>query len=366
MIDLDHHAASLLVPSAVRAMQAALRAPAASPSSAHALGRAARAVLERSREGVAHALGAAPADVVFTSGGTEALALGILGLARGARRIVTSTLEHPAVTRALERRERDGVEVVRASPAELAAKVERGVSLVVAQHANHETGEILPLEAVASACRAHGVPLLVDACQSFGKLSVASLTGALGATAVAVAASKIGGPSGAGALWVRRDEPLEPLLSGGAQERGRRAGTPGLVALAGFGAAAAELEARLGAMPAIAARRDRLEAGLQALGAVSNAARGPRLPTVTNVSFRGWRGPALVAALDLEGLCASSGAACSSGLDAPSPVLLAAFPAEPWRAASALRLSLGPETTDEDIEAALAVLARVVPRRGPG
>ncbi len=366
MIDLDHHAASLLVPSASRAMEAALRAPAASPSSAHALGRAARAVLERARDAVAHALGAAPADVVFTSGGTEALALGIAGIARGARRIVTSTLEHPAVVRALEERERGGVEVVRLSPSEIAERIDGSVSLVVAQHANHETGEILPLEAVAAACRASRVPVLVDACQSFGKLPLAALTGALGVTAVAVAASKIGGPSGAGALLVRRDEPLEPLLRGGAQERGRRAGTPGLVALAGFGAAAAEIATRLEAMSAVGARRDRLEAGLLALGAVSNAPVGPRLSTVTNVSFRGWRGPALVAALDLEGLCASSGAACSSGLDAPSPVLLAAFPDEPWRAASALRLSLGPETTDEEIDGALAVLERVVlrPRHG--
>lgn len=364
MIYLDHHAATPLVPAAVRAMEAAMRMPAASPSSTHAAGRAARAELERARDRVAGALGAAPADVVLTSGGTEALALAISGIAVGARRIVTSTLEHPAVTRAVERREHAGSQVVRVSLELLGRSIDASAGLVVVQHANHETGEVLPLPEIAGVCAAHGVPLVLDACQSFGKLALDVRAFGSGVAAVAVAASKIGGPAGAGALWVARGIAPEPLILGGAQERGRRAGAPALTAHAGFGAAALEIDTRLCTMPAIAARRDRLEAGLIALGAVSNApTAAPRLPTVSNVSFRAWRGVALVAALDLEGLAASSGAACSSGLDAPSPVLRAAFPEEPWRAASALRLSLGPETTDDDVSLALEIVQRVVTRR---
>lgn len=329
-----------------------------SPSSIHAAGRAAKAVLERARDAVAAALGASSADVVATSGGSESITLAVLGLAPGATKVVTSHLEHPAVARAVDRREARGAAVVRAALRDVAAAVDAGVGLVVVQHANHETGEIAPLDEIRERCRSLGVPLVVDACQSFGKLPF----DVAGITAVAVAASKIGGPAGAGALYVERGATLDPLVLGGAQERGRRAGAPGLVAWAGFGAAAGALDARLAAMPSISEKRDRLERGLLALGAVSNAP-AERLSTVTNVSFRSWRGTALVAALDLEGLCASSGAACSSGLDTPSPVLLASFPDEPWRAASALRLSLGPETTDAEIDSALAIAQRVLARR---
>jgi cysteine desulfurase len=135
-----------------------------------------------------------------------------------------------------------------------------------------------------------------------------------------------------------------------------------VLALVGFGAAAQQVSARLAAMPALADLRDRLEHAAQALGAVVNGAEAARVATVTNLSFRGWRGEILVAALDVEGLCASSGAACSSGLGAPSPVLGALYPAEPWRAESALRLSLGLGTAASDVEGAISVLARVLSR----
>jgi cysteine desulfurase len=153
---------------------------------------------------------------------------------------------------------------------------------------------------------------------------------------------------------------------GGKHERGRRAGSPDLLAAVGFGAACTVLGERLAAMPRIARLRAELEAGLLALGAVRNAEVGPRVATVSSVSLRGAAGEALVAALDLDGLCAASGAACSSGLSEPSPVLLAMYPSEAWRAGSALRLSLGPETSSAEVAAALAVLGRVVPRARPG
>ena len=155
---------------------------------------------------------------------------------------------------------------------------------------------------------------------------------------------------------------LRARAVGGGQERGRRAGSPDPVALAGFGVAAELLVERLAAQARIAAQRDRLEAAAVGLGAVVNAAAGPRVATVTNVSFKGRTGPAMVAALDLEGVCCSSGAACSSGLNEPSPVLRAMHPGEPWRAESAVRFSFGPEISDIDIEFAIEALRKVLSR----
>ena len=226
--------------------------------------------------------------------------------------------------------------------------------------AGRETGALLDAEGAAQVCHQRGVPLLLDATQALGKVSVD--VGVLPGASLALAASKLGGPCGAGALVTPRGITLEPLLVGGGQERGRRAGTPNVRALAGFGGACEAIPARLAAMPAVAARRDRLERFLVERGALLSATQGPRVATVSHAALRGWRGPALLAALDLEGLMASSGAACSSGVDGPSRAILAAYPDEPWRASAALRLSLGPETSDEEVELALAALARVLDR----
>ena len=363
MIYLDHHAATPLSAAAVRAMENAREVGWANPSSVHAAGRRARRVLEDAREEIAAAISAAAPDVVLTGGGTEACNLGVLGLAAGIRRVVTTPIEHPAVAAAIARL---GVEVV-----QLAA-IEGGVpgpseipaldadTLVAMQWVNHETGSIIDVRAWAEACVAAGARMFVDATQALGKVPVSVLE--VPADALALAAHKIGGPAGAGALFARRGRDIAPLLAGGAQERGRRPGTPDAVAHAGLGAACAEVGGRLAAMPAIAERRDRLEAALLELGAVRNAPTAPRVATATNVSVRGWKGETLVAALDIEGVCASSGAACSSGLSEPSPVIAAMHPGELWRAASALRLSLGPETTDVEIEQAIGVLRAVLPR----
>ncbi len=366
MIYLDHHAAT--PPSAAaRAVMEEVRAVTwANPASVHAAGRRARAVLEAARERVAAALGGRPADVVLVGGGTEACNLGVLGLGRAARRIVTTAVEHPAVARAVQRLAEGGAEVTRLDapggavpgPGDTPLDPE---TLVAIQWVNHETGTVLPVEAWAAAARRAGAAVFVDATQALGKIPVD--VGALGADAVAVASHKVGGPAGAGALWVARGREPTPLFAGGAQERGRRPGSPDVVAQAGFGAACAEVDARLGAMAAVAARRDRLEATLVALGAVVNGAGAARVATATNVSVPGWTGEALVAALDVEGVCASSGAACSSGVSEPSPVLARMAPDEPWRARASLRLSLGPETTDDDVDRAAHVLGRVISRR---
>jgi len=381
VIYLDHHAAAPATPGVRRAMADAEEVAWANPSSVHAAGRRARAVLEGAREAIAAAIGARPADVVLTAGGTDACNLGLRGLvAEGAGPgFVRTATEHPAVeaTMADLAAGRGAEPVSVAVPAgvppdpsllaqTLRALGDRGVAgasvLVAIQWVNHEVGTVFPIPRYAEVCRSHGARLFVDGTQALGRFPV-DVAG-LGAHAVAFAAHKIGGPAGAGALWVDRAVSLRPAVTGGAQERGRRGGTPDVRAQAGFRGAVEALPDRLRAGPDMARRRDALEAATVRLGGVVNGDAGPRVPTVTNASFRRWQGAALVAALDLEGLAASSGAACSSGLDAPSPVLEAMYPDAPWRAGAALRLSVGPETSDEDVAEAVRLLERVVPRAG--
>ncbi len=357
MIYLDHHAASPMDEAVLGAIDDARGRAWANPSSAHAAGRAARSVLEAARDEIARAISAAPADVVLTGGGTEACNLGVLGLHRGGT-IVTTSIEHPAVAEPLRALEARGANVIRVLTLEAFDQAIRGASLAAIQWVNHETGSIFPIEAMAERCRAAGVPLFVDATQALGKVPVDV---AIRATAIALASSKIGGPPAAGALWIARDAPLTAQLLGGAQERGRRAGTPDPALHAGFGAACRSVAARLAAMPEVAARRDRIERALCELGAAINGV-GPRVATALNVSVPRWRGTSLVAALDLEGVCASSGAACSSGVDEPSPVVRALHP-EPWRAEAALRVTLAPSTTDAEIDDAIDAIRRVVGRK---
>jgi len=371
VIYLDHHAATPVCDAARDVMRQASEAAWANPSSIHRAGRAAKALVERARVAVAGSIGAQAADVIFAGGGTEACNLAVLGLAHDLppdSEILTTEVEHPAVERALQSLQARGVRLRRLplpggrAPARevFAGWLEERTRLAVIQWVNHETGSILPVEAYAQACAERGIPLVVDASQAYGKLPVD--VARLGASAVVLTSSKIGGPTGASALWLERCRELAPLIHGGAQERGRRPGTPDVLALVGFGAAAAQVPARLTAMQGLAPLRDSLEQAAQAAGGHVNGAAGPRVATVTNVSFRGWRGEILVAALDLEGLCASSGAACSSGLGAPSPVLTAMYPEAPWRAESALRLSLGPTTQPHEITHASEILRRVLAR----
>lgn len=369
MIYLDHHAATP-TPELVRQAMADASATAwANPSSTHRAGQASRQLLEKARELVAQSIGAAPADMVLTGGGTEACNLGIRGLARGCRKIITTAVEHPAVTESVHHLARDGREVsvlpvpagTPPDPSELARHLSED-TLVAVQWVNHETGTLFPVHEYARTCRARGARLFIDATQALGKIPVD--VSSLGADAVAFAAQKIGGPAGAGACWVRRGIELDAVLDGGSQERGRWPGTPDTLSMVGFGAAASMTEQRLDRQPAIAALRDRLEARLLELGAVPNA-REPRTATVCNVSLRDWKGALLVAALDVERVCVSAGAACSSGLQGPSAVILAMYPDEQWRAGSAVRISLGIETTEPDIDLASLAFQRVLSRGQP-
>lgn len=371
----DHHAATPLLPEARLAMVRAHEVGWANPASPHQAGRAARSVLEASRAAVADALAVTPNEVLLTSGGTEACNLGVRGLAEGVSRVVVGAAEHPAVMQAAKFLASSGVELCTLpvtdgtpmSVEELRPKLDE-TTLLAVQSVNHETGTVFPVHEYAALCEAVGARLFVDASQAMGKVEMPVPEGA---HAAAIAACKFGGPPGAGALIVRRGVHLEPLLVGGGQERGLRPGAPDLAAHAGFAAALRGLPERLAAQPRIGRFRDALEAVLCDAGAVVNGIPAdvgravPRVATVTNCSVRGWRGEVLVAALDLEGVCVAAGAACSSGVSEPSPVLLAMHPDAPWRASSALRVSLGLETSQETVDAVSSALSRVLSRKAP-
>jgi cysteine desulfurase len=370
VIYLDHHAAAPMPETVWHAMEQAAAIAWANPSSTHAAGRASKQLLEQAREEVASAIGASPADVILTGGGTEACNLGIRGLADGRGLVVSTKVEHPAVARSARRLEREGRQLVLLdvlagnSPGarELAAHL-GPQTLVAIQWVNHETGTIFPIERYAEVCRERGALLFVDATQALGKLPID--VGTLGADAVAIAAQKIGGPAGAGACWVRRGLDLAPVLEGGSQERGRRPGTPDTLSMVGFGAACRLVGDRLEAQSRLAALRERIENDLTGLGALANG--GPRrTATVSNLSFSGWEGSVLAAALDLEGVCVSTGAACASGLQEPSEVIRAMYPDAQWRAGSAVRISLGMETTSREIGVASDAFRCVLARGGGG
>lgn len=364
----DHHAATPLDRRVARVMERLLGEPLGNPASPHAAGRRARAVLEEARARVARAVNARPSEVVLTSGGTEACNLGVLGLALSAGRVVTTAIEHPAVLEpvaALVARghERVSLAVPHGAPPDdaIVRRVLRSApcALLAVQCVNHETGTLLPADAWCASASDANAPSFVDATQALGKIGIDFET--IGASALALASHKIGGPAGAGALVVRRGVVVDPRMLGGAQERGLRAGTPDVIAYAGFGAACELVVERLHAQARLAAQRDRIESVLIARGGRVNGT-APRVATVVDASMPGWRSSTLVAALDLEGLAVASGAACSSGVDAPSPVVRAMYPDDPSRAASAIRISLGLETTDDDVTRAIAILERVLSR----
>ncbi len=363
----------------VAAMQETARSSWGNPSSLHQTGRAAKALVEGAREALAGLLGFSPRDVVFTSGGTEANNLGVVRPFMGAEgeivhgTLVTSRLEHPSVTSVAEWLARQGVRVIwlgvpssgRIDPAELdrvLSDIEPGPRLVALQAVNHETGVIQPVADAVTFVRRHDAELHVDAVQAAGRLSPDAWNGA---DSVAVAAHKMRGPKGIGALAVRAGIAVRPLLRGGAQERGLRPGTVDPVAATGFGVAARRAESGPGRYHRLASLRTRLEARLTVLGERTSSppsinGTAPRAPHVTNLSWPGWPGDELVAALDLEGVSVSAGSACAAGTPEPSRIIAAMLGEE--RARTAVRVSLGEETTERDFEQALVVFERVLVR----
>lgn len=377
-IYLDHNATSPLRPEARDALVRALERVRGNPSSLHSEGRAARAILDEARDAVAALAQAQPAEVVFTSGGTEAISAAVRGVCDRApdarRRIVVSAVEHSAVLDAAELAARRGFLVVRV-PVDVEGRVEverfetqlgEGVALAVLQWANSETGVLQPVEAVGRACRARGVPFLVDAVGALGKVPIDPKKAC--ADLLALAAHKIGGPQGVGALVVRTGIALVPLVAGGSQEKKRRGGTENVAGIAGFGAAAS---AALEALPHEARRLQRLRAKIEtrlsdACAGICFHGRGAsRLTTTTNFAIPGLPGETLVIAADLAGIALSTGSACSSGAVEPSHVLRA-MGYDDAHARGAVRLSLGWSTTAQEVDRFLERFPRVVEQVGRG
>lgn len=366
---LDHNATAPLHPEVRDAMVRALAAGAGNPSSIHAEGRAGRDLVEAARREVAALVGGRPEEIVFTSGGTEADALAVIGLARAAVAagrpavVAAAAVEHPAVGGAVAELVDRGFEA-RALPVDREGRVqavELDAAVVAIALANHELGTVHDVAAIATAARARGARVVCDAVQAAGKLALD--VRALGVDALAISAHKLGGPAGVGALWVRDGVDVPPLVGAGHHERGRRPGTENVLGIVGFGVAAARARTDgLAAQPRIAALRDRLERALLAIpGARVHGAGAPRVATTTNVAFEGAPGDAVVQALDLEGIAASTGAACTSGRIEPSRVLLA-LGLSPDRAAEAVRFSLGPSTTEADIDHVIDLVPGLIDR----
>jgi len=371
---MDHNATTPMPEAVRRAVADGAALLRGNPSSPHAEGRAARAILDEAREEIARLAGVEAAEVIFTSGGTESNNLALRGMtaqaqARGRRvRIVTSAVEHPSVLETCRALEAGGaqVELLRVDqdglvdPEDLESSLRReGADIVSIMHANNETGVIQPLEELAAVAARHGAAFHSDMAQSAGKISV---TGAApGASAVTLASHKIGGPPGIGALVLGRGTKLVSQLSGGGQEEGRRAGTESAFLAAGFSAALRLLD--LERSRALARLRDRIESELPLLseGARVHGGSAPRVPNTTSFFLPDLPGRHLVVQLDLLGFAISTGSACSTGSARPSHVL-EAMGCPPAEAVDSVRISLAPSTREEEVDALLEALREVAAR----
>ena len=366
VVYLDHNATTPVAPAVLEAMLPYLSTAYGNPSSDHALGRRARQAVEEARAQVAALIGAAPSEVVFTSGGTESNNLAIFGTAATAgaerRRIVTSSVEHPATASPCARLKASGWAVTRVpvtgaglldAPAATAA-LSGDVALCTVLLAQNETGALLPLAELAPAARDAGAIVHTDAAQAIGKVPVSVED--LGVDLLSVAGHKCYAPKGVGALYVRRGTPLSPVLVGAGQERGLRPGTENVAGIVGLGAACELARASLALDPVrIGALRAELFAALCAAvpGLVCHTPLDASLPNTLYVSFPGVHGADLLAGA--PGVAASTGSACHAGEETPSATLLAMGVA-PEVALSAVRLSLGRDTTGAAVALAADLL----------
>jgi cysteine desulfurase len=369
-IYLDHNATTPLDPRVFEAMRPWLEEGFGNASSLHFFGQRARAAVEEARTRVAALIGAGPAEIVFTSGGTEADNLALRGAMaaapEGRRKVVVTAIEHHAVLNTAKALGAEGfaVEVARVTPEgrldleDLEARLDDTTAVLSVMLANNETGALQPVTEAAALARARGALVHCDAVQAAGKVPVD--VSELDCDLLSLSAHKIYGPQGVGALYVRRGTSLKALLRGGSQERNRRAGTENVAGALGFGRAAEIARADLGGEAArLAALRDRLETRLLPIpGARLNGA-GPRLPNTSNVSFDGADAEALLVALDLCGIAVSTGAACAAGAAEPSHVLVA-MGLSPERVQASLRFSLGRATTERAIDHAAAAVVEAV------
>ena len=373
-IYLDHAATTPVDEAVTRAMVAVLENGYGNPSSVHAPGREARQRVGEAREKVAQLLGARPEEIVFTSGGTEADNLALVGVVRACRErgdhIVTTQVEHHAVLETCRALEAEGFRTTyvpvdshgMVDPQAVAEALTPRTVLVSVMMANNEVGTLQPVARIADLVRPRGVYLHTDAVQAVGQVPVA--VEELGVDLLSLSAHKMYGPKGVGALYVRRGVPLSPLLHGGGQERGRRSGTENVPGIVGLGKAAqlahSEQPERQRGLTAL---RERLIRGLAARvpEAILNGHPTQRLPSNVSISFPGVTGEALVVDLDLKGVAISAGAACAAGTVEPSHVLRAMGLSESV-AAGTVRLSLGRANTPEEVDQVLDILTETVER----
>lgn len=371
-IYLDHNSTTPVAPSVADAVDGVLRSCFGNASSVHTFGQAAKALLDEARASVAALIGAQPAEIIFTGSGTEADNLAIRGVAEALLpttrpHLIASAIEHEAVLntlKALSKREWTTTLLPvgcsgTVDPTDLEASITKETTLVSVMHANNEIGTVQPVTELATIAHSHGVLFHTDAVQTAGKYPID--VNALGIDLLSISGHKFNGPKGVGALWIRRGARLVSNLTGGGQERNRRAGTENIPAIAGLGIAARLAETKLhGEAIRLGDLRDRLEAAI--LDAVPDSAvngTAERVPNTTNISFDGVEAEALLIALDLEGIAVSTGSACSSGRLEPSHVLKAMGFA-PHRAQNSIRFSLGLGNTDEDINRTIKIIPRVV------
>jgi cysteine desulfurase len=370
---MDHNATTPLAGAVADRMSAVLREEFGNPSSVHHFGQRAKAAIDEARSAVADLIGADPSEVIFTSSGTESDNAAIRGTAEalepgGRRQLVSSGIEHEAVLNTLKALARRGWQVsmvpVGASglvTAEgLAAALTEQTGLVSFMHANNEIGTIQPVAELTRLAKARGAIVHTDAVQTAGKIPVN--VKALGVDLLSLSAHKFYGPKGVGALWVRRGLRLLPFMTGGKQERGRRAGTENVAGIVGMGVAARLALAHMAEESLrLASLRDRLEERIlrSVTGTAVNGDPATRVPNTTNISFDRVEAESLLIALDLEGIAVSTGSACSSGTLEPSHVLKAmGLPAH--RTQNSIRFSLGAANSEADVDRVAAVLPGVV------
>ncbi len=372
MIYVDNAATTRASEEAKRAMLSCLEEDYGNPSSPHSVGRQAAARLDQARAAMAGGLGCAPEEIVFTSGGSEAdnqviFSAAALGEKQGKRHILSTAFEHHAVLGPLKKLKERGFEVELLDVGHLGTvtpeQVERAIRpdtcLVTIMYANNEIGSILPIGEIGAVCREKGVLFHTDAVQAAGHVPIRVREENI--DLLSLSAHKFHGPKGVGALYVRQGVPLAGLILGGAQERGRRAGTENLPGIAGMAAAFQEACAQMAENEKqVGALRDRLIEGLSRIPhSALNGDPAHRLPGNVSFCFEGVAGESLLLLLDAKGICASAGSACASGSLEPSHVLTA-IGRPPEVAQSALRISLSHYNTREEVERLLAAIPEVV------
>jgi cysteine desulfurase len=373
-IYFDHNATNPIAPEVLAAMMPYLTEQYGNASSIHAFGQSAREAVEQARTSVATFLNAKPAEIMFTSGGTESINHAILGAVSAApgksKHIIASAIEHVAGLDPCKALAKSGIDLTilpvdregLVNPDDVLRAIRPETVLITIMLANNETGTVEPIAEIGQIAREKGIVLHTDAVQAAGKVPID--VEKLGVDLLSISAHKFSGPKGIGALYIRKGTHVAPLMYGGHAERDRRPGTEDVAAIAGMGRAAKLVQTIFAEeSERIRALRNRLEQGLveRVPNSWVNGAGAPRIPNTSNITFPFIEGEAMVIALDLKGIECSTGAACSSGAVEPSHVLMALGLA-PEDARATLRLSLGRQNTEAEVDIALEIIPQVIER----